>query len=368
MKLSRFGPQPADQLHPGAWWLWAFTCALSASNIKHPVVLLLLCISIAMISMSRIATQAQRQSFMILFKIALWFIGLRIVLQTLLGYPIGTHVAVRLPAINLPTWLSGLRLGGVITYESLLTAFAEGLRMGAIILAFAAATNLTTPSRVLRTLPAALHELGMIIVIAITFIPHLMTDAKRLLQAARWRGHTTSRIKLLSTNVVALCEAALDRSTALAGSLTTRGYAMHRTNTKFRNRIFLGLLLVALSAGTALIVSSALISLVLLALGVLTIGFGLRGSSSQSTRTKYRPDTWRQTETMFALSALLMAACAYIFKEDIRVFDYDGSFESLIPSSPWVIVFLVTVLSPLWLSDLPAHQLSLHTTEDQMAS
>jgi energy-coupling factor transport system permease protein len=108
MKFSRIVPQPSDQLHPGAWWLWAFGCALSATNIKNPLVLMLLCISIMVISISRMATQAQRQSFLILFKIALWFIALRIMLQTLLGYPIGSHIMMRLPSIDLPTWLSGL--------------------------------------------------------------------------------------------------------------------------------------------------------------------------------------------------------------------------------------------------------------------
>ena len=347
---SRFSPQLTSQVHPGAWWLWAMACAFVASNISSPAPLLALCISTAAVGHFRISRADQKANFRILVRVAVWFVGFRILLQTFLGYPMGSHIAVKLPIVDLPTWLSGLRIGGIITWESLLNAFAEGLRMGAIVLAFAAAANLTSPSRVLRNLPAALHELGMIVVIAITFIPHLFADAQRLLQAARWRGHNSGRIRLLTMNIVTLCEAAFDRSNSLAGSLTTRGYGIHTAQSKQRNLVFIGLALFTCSGAYFLVSSRGLVSSALAVCGVALISLGMKRAQTHSVRTKYRPDVWDSNANYFLAISIAIVSTVLFFRNDLTSFAFDSTLKNILPTNPVIAVFVCAVLSPLLLT------------------
>ncbi|MEY2634662.1 MAG: hypothetical protein RIS75_602 [Actinomycetota bacterium] len=356
MTIARFSPLPALQVHPGAWWLWALACAFLASIISNAVALALLCVSITTVGLLRISAAERRFNFQILIRVAMWFVGLRIVLQTLLGYPMGSHVFVKLPTIDLPTWLSGLRLGGVITWESLLNAATEGLRMGAIVLAFAAATNLTSTSKVLRNLPVAFHEVGMIIIIAITFIPHLFSDAQRLIQAARWRGQTIGRMRLLVWNVVSLCEAALDRSNALAGSLTTRGYGIHSSQTKQRNLVVAGLAIVAASAVYFLFTSQGYVSIVVAALGVACSAVGMKQTQSLSTRTQYRPDVWQVNENYFAAITLAMTISVVLYRDNLQAFAFDSTLNNLVPTHFAVLVFIAAAISPLLVTIASPHQ------------
>ncbi len=84
-----------------------------------------------------------------------------------------------------------------------------------------AANALASPRRLLKSLPGALYEMGVACVVALTFAPQLVTDARRIRAARRLRGRTRGSFR---TTAMPVLEGALDRSVELAAAMDSRGY------------------------------------------------------------------------------------------------------------------------------------------------
>ena len=87
-----------------------------------------------------------------------------------------------------------------------------------------AANSLTPPSRLLRSVPAALYEVGVAVVVALTFAPHLLADARRVSAARRLRGHDEGRIAAFARSSGPVLDGGLERSIQLAAAMDSRGY------------------------------------------------------------------------------------------------------------------------------------------------
>ena len=281
-----------EQRHPAAWWLTAVLGACSIGLIDH-IVYTVCAIVLAIMAVRAYAYSPQAlKNFRIIALATSVFMALRVVLQNLFGFPMGTTVLVHVPSVALPEWLSGVRLGGPLTLESVVFALNDGARIAGITLLFAMAAAITSPTRVLRALPLTLHSTGMLLVIAVTFLPHLLTDISRLRHASRWRGQRSTGIRAVVAQVINLAESALDRSVTLAASLTARGYSHSHTPQKVRSILLLGALgLVGFTTGLMLFglrpvtVLGALLSLLLMWHGLSTI-------NDMVTRTRYRQEKW----------------------------------------------------------------------------
>ena len=101
--------------------------------------------------------------------------------------PRALTVLFTLPEIALPE-AAGVKLGGEVTLEAVLSAFYVALQLAAIFCCIGAANALGSARQLLRYVPAALYEIGIACVIALTFAPQLVTDARRVREAARLRG------------------------------------------------------------------------------------------------------------------------------------------------------------------------------------
>ena len=128
------------------------------------------------------------------------------------------------PGIGLPPWLAGIRLGGDVMLESVLMAFYDGLRLATILVCVGAANSLASPARLLKSVPAALYELGVSVVVALTFTPQLVSDVERLRTARRLRGRETTGPRAIAASAVPVLEGALERSVTLAAAMDSRGY------------------------------------------------------------------------------------------------------------------------------------------------
>ena len=117
---------------------------------------------------------------------------IRVAFRVVLGGAQGAtdHVLVRLPEVPLPGFMAGVSLGGAVTYESVLFAFYDGLRLATLLCCIGAANALANPKRALRSLPAALYELGVAITVAVTIAPELVESVQRVRRARKLRGAT----------------------------------------------------------------------------------------------------------------------------------------------------------------------------------
>jgi energy-coupling factor transport system permease protein len=335
-------------LHPGAWWAWALGLAAGASRTTNPLILLLLIAAAAVVVQARRPDAPWARSFAMFVRLGVVVVVVRVLVQILLGTSLGPTVLIHLPGVTLPTWLAGLRLGGDITAESLLPAVYDGLRLATILICIGAANSLASPTRLLKSVPAALYELGVSVVVALTFTPQLVSDVDRLRATRRLRGRATTGARAIAGAAVPVLEGALERSVTLAAAMDSRGYGRRGQTPLSRRRMSAGLLLgglVAAAIGAYGLVSAdspALLGLPMLLVGVTAATAGTVLAGRGSVRTRYRPDPWRAPEWLVTVAGCLVATI-------LTVAAWAGVNGLQAPVSPpgWPSLPLVAILAAL---------------------
>jgi energy-coupling factor transport system permease protein len=301
-------------LHPLAWWAWALGLMVAAARTTNPVLLSTILAVLALVVSARRPEAPWAGAFAAALRLGVVVIVARTLLQVLLGAPVGLSAAFTLPSLALPGWMAGVRLGGLVTWESLVLGACEGLRLAVMIACAGAANSLSAPSRLLRSVPAALYELGVAVVVALTFAPHLLDDARRVRAARRLRGHDEGRLRGFARASGPVLDGGLERSVALAAAMDSRGYGRAGAVTVRQRRTQAGLVLAGFAGVLVglygLFDASAprWLGLPLLALGVTIAVLGVRAAGRRSARSAYRPDPWRGPEWATAGAGLLVAA------------------------------------------------------------
>jgi energy-coupling factor transport system permease protein len=314
--------QRRSTLHPGAWWLWAISLGIAATRTTNPLLLTLLIATSAYVVAARRPNTPTARSYTAFVELALAVIAIRLLFAVALGSPIpGKHVIATLPEVPLPDWAQGIRLGGKVTAEGILFALYDGLRLATLLICVGAANALANPARLLKSLPGALYEMGVAVVVALTFAPNLILDVQRLRAARRLRGRPDRGIRGLLQVALPVLEGALERSVALAAAMDARGYGrsadvpapVRRTTTALTLG---GLLGVCTGTYGLLTAEGGTYGLPGLLAGLVAALAGLRLGGRRSLRTRYRPDrwdvrAWLVTGSGVAVAVLLALASAY---------------------------------------------------------
>ncbi|MHB9862232.1 energy-coupling factor transporter transmembrane component T [Streptomyces sp. YIM S03343] len=303
-----------NSLHPGAWWLWALALGTAATRTTNPLLLaLLLSVSAYVVASCRTSAPWAR-SYPAFVRLALAVLLIRLFFAVALGSPIpGTHVLVTLPEIPLPHWAQGIRIGGRVTAEAVVFALYDGLRLATLLVCVGAANALANPSRLLKSLPGALYEAGVAVVVALTFAPNLVEDSRRLRAARRLRGRPDRGVRGLLQVGLPVLEGALERSVALAAAMDARGYGrtadvpdrVRRTTAALTLGGLLGV-----CAGTygLLTEDGGTYAIPVLLTGVAAALAGLHLGGRRSPRTRYRADRWDGRAWLVAASGAAVAA------------------------------------------------------------
>jgi energy-coupling factor transport system permease protein len=302
------------QLHAGAWWLWALGLAAAASRTTNPILLALIIAVAAYVVAARRTSAPWGGSFNAFLKLGLIVIAIRVVFQALFGTHVGgSTVLFTLPELSLPEWAAGLKVGGRVTAEAVTIAFYDGLRLATILACLGAANALGDARRLLRSVPGALYEAGVALVVAMTFAPRLVEDARRVRRAYRLRGREASGLRALGRVAMPVLQGSLDRSLELAAAMDSRGFARRAIVAPQRRR-FASVLVVAGLVGVCVGLfgvldggSPARIGPYVLAVGLVLAVSGFVVGGSGSRRTRYRPDPWRGPEWLVSAAGLAAA-------------------------------------------------------------
>jgi energy-coupling factor transport system permease protein len=347
-------------LHPGAWWLWALGLGTAATRTTNPLLLALLLAISAYVVTARRPHAPWARSYGAFVKLALAVLVIRLVFAVVLGSPIpGTHLLVTLPEVPLPHWAQGIRLGGRVTAEGLAFALYDGLKLAALLVCVGAANALANPSRLLKSLPAALYETGVAVVVALTFAPNLIADVHRLRAARRLRGRPDKGVRGLLHVGLPVLEGALERSVALAAAMDCRGYgrsaevpaAVRRTT----GALTLGGLL-GVCAGTygVLTAEGGTYGLPVLAAGVAAALAGLWLGGRRSVRTRYRPDRWDARAWLVAGSGAAVAALLALAGARDPAALHPGVVPLVAPALPlWPAAACLLGLLPAFVTPVP---------------
>ena len=218
-------------LHPLTWWIWSLLIvgALISANSSW---LAGISIAGATILVWRFAADAPwARSFWFSLKLGVFILIIRTLIGILIGVPIPGTKLFELPILPLPSWLAGIRIGGVITQERLLSSIHEGLIIVAVISLFGAAVSLTSPHKLLRVTPVVIYEFGVATVIATSALPNLVQSISRIRRARLLRGDENPSWRSIA---LPLLEDSLSRSLELAAAMDARGYGVSRKRSRYR--------------------------------------------------------------------------------------------------------------------------------------
>ncbi|MEV0690377.1 energy-coupling factor transporter transmembrane component T [Streptomyces sp. NPDC050388] len=349
-----------DALHPGAWWLWALALGVAATRTTNPLLLALLVTVSAYVVAARRPNAPWARSYGAFVKLALAVLAIRLLFAIVLGSPVpGTHVLVDLPEVPLPDWAQGIRLGGEVTAEALTFALYDGLKLATLLICVGAANALANPSRLLKSLPGALYETGVAVVVALTFAPNLIADVQRLRAARRLRGRPDRGVRGLLQVGLPVLEGALERSVALAAAMDARGYGrtaqvpagIRRTTAALTLGGLLGV-----CAGTygLLTAEGAVHGLPLLLAGLAAALAGLWLGGRRSLRTRYRPDRWDARAWLVAGSGAAVAALLALAAARDPAALHPGVVPLVAPALPlWPAAAVLIGLLPAFVTPAP---------------
>src|SRR5690554_4295437 len=233
-------------LHPGAWWLWALGLATAATRTFNPLLLALILAVAGHVVTARRSSAPWSRSYVVFLKLGLVVLAIRLVFQVGLGVAQGDTLLFTLPEVGLPDWAAGISLGGPVTLESVIVALADGLRLATILACVGAANALANPKRLLASLPAALYEVGVAVVVGLSFAPSMVGSAQRIRAARRLRGRPDRGLRSMLSVAMPVVEDALDRSLSLAAAMDSRGYGRRADVASAVRRVTAGLSLIGL--------------------------------------------------------------------------------------------------------------------------
>ena len=349
---------PRD-LHPVAWWAWALGSAAAASATTNPVLLLGIVAAAGLVVAARRGDHPWSRAFRLYLMLGAAIVAIRVLFRIILGggaYP-GATVWIRMPEVPLPDWVAGVTLLGDVTREAVLGAAYDGLRLATLVICVGAANALANPKRLLKSMPAALYEVGTALVVAISVLPQLAASLTRVRRAQQLRGAPSARGIGLRRTVVPVLEDALDRSLLLAAGMDARGYgrdsgadgARRSTGWLIASLLLLGIAVYALLDATApsWLAWAALIG------GSAAGARGVRESGRSVRRTRYRPDPWLAPESLVAFCGLAVAALVTVSSRTSELVVRPDTTAAPTLTVPLLLAILVAA-APAMLAPAPA--------------
>jgi energy-coupling factor transport system permease protein len=202
-------------------------------------------------------------------------------------------------------------VGGTVELEVILQSLAEGFAIVGVMGVFGAFNSVVSHSELVESTPRAFFELGLVVVVALAFVPstlaaiHDVRDADR----ARTGGRVVRRGRLVR-QVVPVLELGLERAVTLAESMDSRGFARAGASARDRAAGWWGLISLLLLGGSfvALIGESGTVAAALGLAGAVGLGAAILLASSDTRRTRYRPRRMRAADWVVAGVSLLAPA------------------------------------------------------------
>jgi energy-coupling factor transport system permease protein len=230
-------------------------------------------------------------------------------------------------------------IGGPITLEALLYGLSSGASLFAVLLVFAAFNLAVEANRLLRWIPAGLYQAGLIVSIALAFVPQMMASLRDIREAQRIRGYVFRSLRDLVHLFVPLITTGLERSLILAESMEARGFGGIAREAPLsghnwpRIAALAGLLMVLLSLlWPALGLRPAWDSLLLSGLGLALTLLSIWGRGRQVKRTHYHHEHWRREDTLVTVACAVSLALALLARTSssgaLAYYPYP-------PLSPW---------------------------------
>jgi energy-coupling factor transport system permease protein len=348
-----------------AWVAWLVAASVPAFTLRNPLYSVLVLGAAWLVYATLGKSSPMGSSWGAFLKIGLFFFALAIPFNAL-SIHIGQIILFRLPS-GWPV------IGGPITLEAVVAGLVSGLALFTIVVVFAAFNSVVDHYQLLRATPGFLFQAGVIISIAITFVPQMVLSAREIRQAQRIRGHRFRGIRDLLPLIIPLLANGLERAIQLAETMEARGFggAVSPMSRKQAAYSQLGTLmgLLAVLAGLFVVTyypAQRLQGWALVVLGIagLAAVFGFQGRRVH--RTRYSRPKWHPRDTaVVAISTIVVTvvlAAKAAIPEALVYTPYPPS-PLLPPFNPLVGAALLLLVLPAILAPQPAKRGAAMTEE-----
>ncbi len=318
----------AQRVAPVSWWVWALCLATVADRTTNPLLLVLVLAVAGFVVVGCRSRQSwapgYTRGFGAFLRLGLAVLVIRVLFHLLLGVPGGGPVIARLPVVHLPSWFTGIRLGGPVDLGGLLGTLWAAAGLAVLLCCVGAAVVLADPRRLLAALPGALYEVGVAVVVGVSMAPELLAGARRIRRAQQLRGNAPQGRGLLRRargwlrTAMPLLADATDHALVLAASMDARGYGRDPGSAEPGRRrasrltgalVLLGLCGLCVGAYGLLDTSTPWpVTVIALAVGGLAAVAGLTAGSRRVHRTRYRTQPWGWPDALAIGSGLLALA------------------------------------------------------------
>ena len=113
--------------------------------------------------------------------LGLLVIAIRVVFRVLLDAQYGAHVLFTLPEVPLPDAVAGIRARRRrCRPRACSRRSTTACGSATLLLCVGAANTLANPKRLLQSMPAALHEIGVAVTVALSVAPQLIESGQRV--------------------------------------------------------------------------------------------------------------------------------------------------------------------------------------------
>lgn len=235
-------------------------------------------------------------------------------------------------------------IGGPYTLEALLFGATAGLQLACLLMLMMTFSLAVSPTDILRRIPSGLGAAGITASIAMNFAPQARRAFESVREAQQVRGHTPKGFRDLQSIVTPLVILSLESAMTVGEGLATRGWGSAVLSPRRRGLAWAG---VGLFAAGALAWSLAP-QRAALAAGMAAAGAGLLLTTLMrgGTRSRYRPDAWRASDTLIvgaALGVLVLMASLVLLAPSLLA--YEPYPHAAWPAFAWPLALGASLLA-----------------------
>jgi energy-coupling factor transport system permease protein len=321
--LTHFGAGMNDNLNARAWTVWVLAAAGLTMTARNPLYSLIILL-VARLVTAQWGCSASR------FPIPFWRLGLIMLLFSVLFnglfVSIGSSVLFRLPDWPL--------IGGPVTLEAVVFGLSNGLLLWTLLAVFLTLNAVVPVYQLARLTPRAFHDLGVVVLIALTYLPETARHLRRIREAQAVRGLQLRGWRDWRPIFLPLLIGGLERAMQLAETMVARGYgATLDVAQRGQVRLLLAMTLLAAFGGwLALLWQRPLLGGMLVGSAALILAGLLWRLGRRAPTSRYRPAVWQWADTLVVVAAVVPMLLVWLPWPGL---DYASLYYSPYPTLVW---------------------------------
>ncbi|MFN2135360.1 MAG: energy-coupling factor transporter transmembrane component T [Candidatus Promineifilaceae bacterium] len=282
-----------------AWIVWLLCTSILVLYLRNPLYHIIILLSALIIK------QAYGHLGSAL-KISFWRFALVILVFSILFNVLLVHIGQTV-LLELPDslWL----VGGPLTLEAAVSGAANALVLITLFAVFLTFNALVPTSELVASMPRALSNVSIVVLIAMTYVPETLAQLERVREAQAVRGHDVRGLRDWRPIVIPLLIGGLERSMNLAETMVSRGFGETKGEqlpAAMRALLLAGL--VVLFTGWLLTFWHNTLGWVLFTTGGALLALAYLKQGRRSKRTRYSSEAWTGFDWMLVAVSIVPVA------------------------------------------------------------